>query len=450
LLLFSGSSGSTIRGLVIGNFPSAGISVGSDNNRVNCNHVGVGVNGYSDVGNGGHGIEVSGSGNTIGGLFSHSQRNVISGNSINGVYLHPAGGDNLVANNFVGTTASGLNELSNYGGISIGGDSNQIGGVIPLARNLVSGNLGTGIYLNNASANLIVGNHIGVARDSISPLPNNGSGIELVGETISNTIGSTAPGGANLIVNSGMYGVRMETSILGTPTQNQLRGNIIYNNGDLGIDLGGDGVDTNDTGDGDTGENNRQNYPVLLSGTDDGTISGILNSQPNMQFTLDFYRNDLCDPSGFGAGQEFLGTGLLTSDSAGDAAFALNFSSTSLSPGDSLTATATDPDGNTSEFSACVTVTSAAPPTPTNTLPPGPSPTPTWTPSPGPSPTPTRTPTSTWTSTPGPSPTPTQTATTGPSPTPPPSATPGPSPTPPDEPQDYPIYLPVIIRQSGG
>ncbi len=160
-----------------------------------------------------------------------------------------------------------------------------------------------------------------MARDGASPLPNNGNGIEIVGDSITNTLGSPAPGAANLIANNGGMGVRMATTILGTPAQNPLRGNRIFNNGDIGIDLGGDGPDINDPGDGDTGENEHQNYPVLLSATDSGTITGTLNSVPNTEYFLDFYRNTVCDPAGHGEGEEFLGMGVVMTDNAGDAAF---------------------------------------------------------------------------------------------------------------------------------
>jgi parallel beta-helix repeat protein len=352
----------------------------------------------------------------------------------------------VVANNFLGTTADGLSALSNFSGISIGGDGNQIGGLQSLARNLVSGNLGAGIYLNNASGNLILGNEIGVARDGTTPLPNTGNGIEIVGGSITNTLGSPAPGAANLIANNGEVGIRVVATILGTPAQNSLRGNRIFNNGDLGIDLGGDGPDINDPGDGDTGENERQNYPVLLSATDSGTITGTLNSMPNTEYILDFYRNTDCDPAGYGEGEAFLGMGVVMTDNAGDAAFVVNVPSINLSVGDSVTATASDPDGNTSEFSACISVSASNPPTPTSTPSPGPSPTSTWTATAGASPTPTGTVTPTWTSTPGPSQTLTYTATAEPSPAPTLTGTPGPAPTGTPVPSDYPIYLPIVIR----
>lgn len=101
---------------------------------------------------------------------------------------------------------------------------------------------------------------------------------------------------------------------------NAIRGNAIYANANLGIDLGVDGVDSNDAGDADTGPNNRQNYPVLSSASSNAsstTITGSLNSTPNTQFILDFYASDSCDPSGYGEGGRYLGSDTVTTDGNG-------------------------------------------------------------------------------------------------------------------------------------
>ena len=48
-------------------------------------------------------------------------------------------------------------------------------------------------------------------------------------------------------------------------TGNTIRGNSIFSNGGIGIDLGGDGVTANDALDADNGPNQRQNYPIIVS-----------------------------------------------------------------------------------------------------------------------------------------------------------------------------------------
>src|SRR6185436_6737045 len=149
-------------------------------------------------------------------------------------------------------------------------------------------------------------------------------------------------------------------SVLGTG--NSFRSNSIFSNGgapgtaaNLGIDLGLFGVTPNDVGDGDGGANNQQNFPVITSVTVSAgsiNIKGTLNSAANTTFTLDFYNNSACDPTGFGEGARFVGSAPATTDGSGQASFDVNFSVT-LPPNVILTATATDPGNNTSEFSQC-------------------------------------------------------------------------------------------------
>lgn len=462
LVLGIGSDGSTVRGLVIGNFARNGILIHSDDNQVRCNHVGVGVDGVTAMSNGHYGILVNGDANVIGGP-GFDRRNVISGNIYGGIYL--SGDNNEISNNFVGTTADGQGELGNGGSSSPGvfvaptAEDNTIGGWTSFRRNVIADHTNFGILVRGAG-NTILGNYIGVARDGISPLPNIG-GVSLEGDA--NVLGGTAPGEANRIAHNDYVGVRVAGS--SSPVQNEMRGNAIFDNEGLGIDLGADGVDGNDPGDGDNGENERQNHPVLAATPGSFVVQGAIDGFPFTTYSIDVYRNESCDPSGYGEGEEYLVTVPVATGGSGEEGFLVDLTGL-VSQGDVVTATATDPDGNTSEFSACVTMSAAPTPTstststvpPTNTpaatltWTPGPSPTPTWTATPGPSPTPTSTytpgpsPTPTWTGTPGPSPTATATFTPGPSPTPTTTGSPGASPTPAVPPAAHRTYLSLLFR----
>jgi hypothetical protein len=136
-------------------------------------------------------------------------------------------------------------------------------------------------------------------------------------------------------------------------------GNDIHANGGLGISLGNPSLPTpNDDGDADTGPNKLQNYPVISTVTigpsTTAHVSGSLNSEANKTYRLEFFANASCDPSHYGEGKKFL-TGALpvfVTTNPNDVAFGpLDFTV----PADRhvITATATDPNGNTSEFSAC-------------------------------------------------------------------------------------------------
>lgn len=435
LILGSGSQGSTIRGLAIGNFDEAAIRLLSDGNIVRCNHLGIGADGVSGMANK-HGVLVNSGDNTIGGQLGPAQRNVVSGNRNAGIYIS-SGSNNRVRGNFIGTTADGLSLLGNDGGIYVAGNNTIIGGTDPQAGNLIGGNGSVnnfGIRVNSGQGNLIQGNYIGVAKDGFTPLPNNGNGVEFIGTALDNVVGGTAVAQANIIAFNSFNGVKVETTIVGIPVQNSLRGNLIFGNGQLGIDLGNDGVDSNDPGDADGDENEHQNYPVLTTAPSSTLVDVVLDSKPNTTYQIDAYLNDSCDSSGFGEGQEYFSTFPQQTDAQGHLQFQFSLGGVN---GRYLTATATDPNGNTSEFSACAlledTPTPTATPTATSTATTGPSPTPTTTASP------TSTPTN------GPSPTPTQTASVSPTPTLPPDVTPTATPDP-TQTDSYLLYLPIVVR----
>ena len=163
-----------------------------------------------------------------------------------------------------------------------------------------------------------------------------------------NIIGGTVSGAGNLI-ESNRTGV-----VIRSGTGNSILSNSIYSNSVVGI--GFPGIVNNDTGDADTGPNNLQNFPVLSSAmpNNDGTttVQGTLNSASNTTFYIEFFANTICHHSGYGEGQAFIGHTTVTTDGSGNSSF--TFSTTvPVSLGQSIAATATDPAGNTSGFSAC-------------------------------------------------------------------------------------------------
>src|SRR5205085_6098036 len=131
------------------------------------------------------------------------------------------------------------------------------------------------------------------------------------------------------------------------------RGNSIFGNAGLGIDLNADGVTANDTGDADTGPNNLQNFPVLTGAIPGATtaVKGTFNGAASTTFTLDFYANPTGDPTGFGEGQIYLGALTVTTDASGNASYS-GVLSAATTYHQAVTATATDAAGNTSEFAA--------------------------------------------------------------------------------------------------
>jgi hypothetical protein len=300
---------------------------------------------------------VAGNNCLIGGTAPEA-RNIISGNGGDGnisLGSNSSGAAAVVQGNYIGTDVTGNLALTNpQAGISISGANNLIGGLVPGAQNVISGNrIGMqigGLISTPPSGNIVQGNIIGLNALGSSPLPNSQGGINFSNAS-NNSIGGPQAEAANRISFNGGPGVSVSSG-----TGNSIRGNSISSNTGLGIDLFPLGLTANDSGDPDTGANNLQNFPVLTSVASNGgstTIHGALNSTPNTTFQIDFYSNATCDPSGNGEGTLFFNTATVTTAGDGIAAIDVTFPM-ALAPGRVITSTATDPAGNTSEFSRCI------------------------------------------------------------------------------------------------
>lgn len=337
---------STVRGLVLNNSISFALSMSGNGNLITGNYIGTDAGGLTAVPNLG-GIDLGpGMNNTVRG-------NLISGNSDTGIFIQGGMSGTVVEGNLIGTDVTGNRALGNDIGVKItNANNNIVGGTTPDARNVISGNTGDGVETTvNATGNVIEGNYIGVDRTGKGALGNGGRGVILTSS--GNTIGGTTPGAGNLIAHNTFGGVVVTDSIFGHSINNAIRGNTIFNNTGLGIDLGGSGVTPNDPGDADVGPNNLQNYPVLKSATAaTKVLKGKLNSTPNTTFTLEFFSNKSCDSSKYGEGKTFLGEKSVTTNGSGNTSFTFT-ASRKFKVGSALTATATDPLGSTSEFSKC-------------------------------------------------------------------------------------------------
>jgi CSLREA domain-containing protein len=360
-----GGSTLSARNVISGN-ELEGIRVDGASNVIQGNYIGTNAAGDAALGTGlaqNLGIFVNGGGgNTVIGGTGVGQGNVVSGNGATGIAINGSG--TLIRGNLIGVSADGVAAVGNGGhGIHSSSTGIAIGGTSAGARNVISGNDGFGIWLPSAGSaslgNLIQGNYIGVGSDGITPLGNAGGGIGMVQVGTfgarHQTIGGTAPGAGNLI--AGNLGPGIAISGNGS-TADSIQGNAIFDNSGLAIDLGNDGVTPNDTDDPDTGPNHLQNFPVLDTATASGgttEIEGSLNSEASKTYRLEFFSSAACDGSGFGEGATFLGSSDETTDGGGDVSFDVTLAA-ATSAGEVVTATATDPAGNTSEFSACETV----------------------------------------------------------------------------------------------
>jgi len=292
---------------VIAATDSYGISIFgfANGNQILGNYIGINAAGTAVLQVFG-GIFLGTSNNIVGGTTPEA-RNVIAGADDHGIVIQPSGAfgtsGNVVQGNYIGTDASGSVALGQQEAgivISNSSDDNLIGGTSPGAGNVLSGNMwGFRIAGDNSGAegpptgNVLQGNLIGVAADGITPLPNRVQGV-LISGAFNTTVGGTTAGAGNIIAFNGPTGKIGENGLqILSGTGNSIRGNSIFSNGRLGIDLGPSGVTPNDPADGDTGSNNLQNFPLITSVTSNAgqtTIAGTLNSAANTTFSVDFIR----------------------------------------------------------------------------------------------------------------------------------------------------------------
>ena len=225
--LLISAGGSTVRGLVIQRFSFAGLWLTAGSGHfVEGNYLGLSANGTQAPGNGSTALLVGCGGNRIGGTTAGA-RNVISGNGWSGVYLYnSSAANNVLEGNFVGTDASGQAALGNRdrGIVILDSAGNRVGGTAAGAGNLISGNLQSGLALDGrTSGTLVQGNLLGTKADGVGALSNGYDGLE-IRAAHHNVIGGTAPGAGNVLSGNAVSGL----SILGsTAIGNVVAGNLI-------------------------------------------------------------------------------------------------------------------------------------------------------------------------------------------------------------------------------
>ncbi len=407
---------------------SANSHAAADSNIVRGNYIGLDASGTRDLGNGANGVGTFNASFTLVGGTAPGAGNVVSANSGVGIRFarEPGGlpGDgNIVRGNFVGTDATGMEDLGNtLDGISLRNSSdNVIGGTSEAARNVIADNGFAGILIRGVEAtnNTVQGNYIGLDAAGTSLLPNYDSGVDIL-EAENNLIGGTEEGAGNKIAGNWKSGVAIRLSsnsasrsvqpgkqlerpsevarasqsglarmnqagLIGrrhkaqpfsahalsagtdrgpadmgelnkasqnaAPSQgNAIRRNSIFENLAIGIEL--EGVRRgNDPDDPDGGANKGQNYPTIEMASGSGSVLSIdylvSSASANAAYPIevDFFLAD----ADVEEGKVYLGSDTYTTPNSSK-----NVAITppvTLADGDPIVATATDADGNTSEFS---------------------------------------------------------------------------------------------------
>ncbi len=404
---------SAFRNVISGNAHDGIMIDGSDYILVEANYIGTDISGLHARPNGFSGVSIfqnqankGSTGNLIGGDTAVA-RNVISGNSTEGVYIGGAAtSNNTVQGNFIGVDVTGKAAIGNaQSGIFISGSPNNYIGIntptLTGPSNVISGNGQEGIWIESAKGTRVAANFIGTDVTGLVALGNGDSGIYLKnsdsvtigplypvdmnvisgnkkagivldGATHSNifgnVIGSDVTGKiplGNLVgvsiqngstdndigaaANEILYNVQAGISVLDSASlRNRIQYNVLFNSGP-GIDLGGNGVTPNTPGGPHVGPNLYQNTPILTFAAN-GKLGITLNAAPSTTYKINYYSSRPVDPLAGPQAEHELGFVAMTTDAAGNAGpLVVNYR-----PQAGYTvfsATATDPAGNTSELS---------------------------------------------------------------------------------------------------
>lgn len=420
--------GQSNAGNVISGNSGAGIAiVVSDQAQIRGNLIGMAAN-SAPLRNQQGGIEVSNSAQTIIGGPTAGDRNYISANSLFGIALTNGAHHSQVSNNYIGSDLTGTAIPSNAQQpvgvlIASGAHDNLIGGTgASGSGNLISGNAGPGVRIENAgsSNNQVGSNVIGLNATQQSLLPNQTDGIVITGGASANIIGGSLNGASNVIAGNlgngilldggatlntvqrnaigfnpssnqlfgnGAHGVRLNTAtnnLIGDPTAqhgNAFRGHnqqsaVRVNAGAVGNRILGNSMVLNAAG-GITLSGplaNLLRQPIINKVTPNGSnynVTGQVAGAVGSSVRVDFYLSQQAPATGFGEGQIAVGSTNVTIPAGGIATFNVAVPNPNGYP--LVTATATDNTNTTYDFSratspnhAPVTVASLVTTGPTN------------------------------------------------------------------------------------
>ena len=286
-------------------------------NTLHGNHIGIDYHGMSAIPNSEAGVSLSdgANGNFIGGTIIEGMKNIISGNSGDGIFFFD-GDDNYIMGNYIGANKDGDAVVANGGnGIHLvfGSSENRI-----MDGNVIVGSAENGIRLAESSnKNVISANYIGT-NVSGAALGNTSSGVLIDGTSFAIT--DNIIGDENTITNNAS-GIVIDGSMA---NKNSIKQKSIYNNKGMGIDLR-------------NGANGMIAAPTIsTNGLEPLNVSGSACAG----CIVEIFSN----PTNDGEGRHFLGASL--ADGTGD--FIVTISSL---PYRFITATATDMANGSSEFS---------------------------------------------------------------------------------------------------
>jgi parallel beta-helix repeat protein len=273
---------SSIRGLVINRFGNSGIRIGTnaDNSVVQGNFIGTNAAGTTALGNArGIFVDIDATNSLIGtngdGTNDDAERNVISGNSSDGIQVLAGASGTVIAGNYIGTNAAGTTALGNSVGVylfpqaahcRIGTDANGSGDTAE--RNIIAGNRDRGVRIegDGATNNLVAGNYIGVDVTGLTRLTNDQVNISITNGAANNRVGGTTAASRNVVSAGLAFGILIEGN--GTE-ENVVSGNYIGLAADGATAVGGSNGPAN-------------SYGIRIRDASNNTVGGTVTGSGNL------------------------------------------------------------------------------------------------------------------------------------------------------------------------
>ena len=320
-------------GNIISGNAQYGISINGTSSAVlvKGNIIGLGSDGVTVIKNVQGGIQVSPSNtanNSVIGGSTLAERNIISGNGSDAVYIGGGSTGHSVINNYIGTDITGTVSKGNAGnGIIV-----NTGGSVTIDQNVIASNTGWGINTTNASNNIITRNNIGTDVNGTQKFGNGKEGVYFAATSLTNILGGSLAN-ANIITdNNGSAGVIVENNA----QKNTITYNSIYCNKGPGITL-------------QSAANESVPAPtILFSGTNSINGTGVVNDVIHVYRNVKADGGVKCDCEG----EIYIGTVTVASDGTWILTHGLGLSTAEAA---STTATQTTPNGSTSKFTPCTT-----------------------------------------------------------------------------------------------
>lgn len=328
-----GGTGTAAGNVISGNLYN-GVTVASpdcSNVTVQGNFVGTDVNGNIAIPNGANGIASAGSYIQIGGTIldangKNVSGNLISGNLGDGIAINnpSSAKSTLIQGNKIGIDISGSHAVGNCNGVEIGfggGFNTTVGGTIPAARNVISGNQQSGVAIYSGAGSVLEGNYIGTDSTGTSALPNVVSGVNVNGAN-NVIIGGASTTARNVISGNDGHGIYLtfttgdviQNNYIGTDaTGSTALGNAGY--GIIGyganiVSLGGVGMGNVISGNG-AGVIDSQGSGWLVQGNRIGTnanaTSALGNADDSLRFGGPNAANNIIGGTVLGAGNTVAG-----------------------------------------------------------------------------------------------------------------------------------------------